>query len=154
MTIRQVNRAGKGMAATTVARQGRTASSSSAEEFARCMDTLSSLQESDAVAMVEPTPSTDDQPSHQKERREQLFHAEALLNSLEALEQDLGHTMAAGSSAPGAISEARERLRETRDHALRQLSDSTRRSAERELLHRTAVLATVELAKSDRGDYT
>lgn len=76
--------------------------------------------------------------------RAQRQSAKELLDSLEAFEKEIE------ANGPQM---SRERLRETRDQALLTLSHAPKGGEERELLHRTAVLATVELAKNDRGDY-
>jgi hypothetical protein len=145
MTIRQLDKTGKAMAQAAIATKNRSAGQVG-ENFARYLDSLAGLHGNEALATETNTTLTLDEPSlHQ--RHEQLRYAGDLLDSLEALERDMNQQSAAGGEA------ARERLRESRDHALRTLSDSPNRGVERDLLHRTTVLATVELAKSDRGDY-
>ena len=113
---------------------------------------VAGIMESEAVAPVmsvpfDPGASSSEGSRHQK--REQLEKTDKLIDSLAALGRDLTQSVIASGSAEMV----RERLREARDHALRTLSSAQERGEERELLHRTAVLATVELAKTDRGDY-
>ncbi|MBF0283174.1 MAG: hypothetical protein HQL51_01815 [Magnetococcales bacterium] len=141
MTIRRVDRPG---IARVGAAKSRSAGAVGGAQFSSMLETLASLQETDAASGVEGVRPIGDEPSRQQ-RREQLEQAGELLDTLEALEEDLRHGQ--GSE------EAMARLRETRDHVLQSLSASTDSGEERELLRRTAVLATVELAKSDRGDY-
>ncbi|MBF0159977.1 MAG: hypothetical protein HQL58_10695 [Magnetococcales bacterium] len=144
MTVRQLDKTGKTMAQVAAATKNRSAGQVSGEKFAHYLDSFAGVHGNESAAMDNST--TPDEPSlHQ--RHEQLRSAGDLLDSLEALESGLNQ-----SSGEDNL-EARERLRESRDQALRTLSDSPSRGAERDLLHRTAVLATVELAKSDRGDY-
>lgn len=141
MSIRRVGKSG--LPATPTGKTSRTQAAGGAT-FAQHLESMAGIQARQPVLGVDAVDavSRDDTPPHQA--REQLDQAEALLDSLEALEKEL----AAGQ---GKIN--RERLRQTRDEALRTLSNSPGSGRERDLLHRTTVLATVELAKSDRGDY-
>ncbi|MBF0125566.1 MAG: hypothetical protein HQL60_09530 [Magnetococcales bacterium] len=144
MTVRQLDKTGKAMAQVAVATKNRPTGSVSGENFAHYLDSFAEVAGSETATTE--SGITPDEPSL-RQKHEQLRSAGDLLDSLEALESGLIQPSEEGSSG------VRERLRESRDQALRTLSDSPNRGAERDLLHRTAVLATVELAKSERGDY-
>ncbi|MEO5362639.1 MAG: hypothetical protein H7838_03320 [Magnetococcus sp. DMHC-8] len=152
MTIRRVDKGDKAVARPAVTGKNTVTGSVAGEIFARQLAEVSGAKEPEAVAVIqtvqfEPGASGSEGGRHQ--RREQLDKTDELLDSLSAL----GHDLVQSSIGAGSLDAARERLRETRDHALRTLSSVAEKGEERELLHRTAVLATVELAKTDRGDY-
>ncbi|MBF0400021.1 MAG: hypothetical protein HQL80_09205 [Magnetococcales bacterium] len=152
MTIRRVDRSDKVAARPSVANNNLATGSVAGEIFARQLAEVSGANEPEAVAVVQAVqfePGANGTDPNRRQRREQLDKADELLDSLVALGNDLVQS-AIGS---GNLEMARERLRETRDHALRTLSSVPEKGEERDLLHRTAVLATVELAKTDRGDY-
>ncbi|NGZ28964.1 MAG: hypothetical protein G8345_19005 [Magnetococcales bacterium] len=136
MTVRRVDNR-----PTITTGKSRRVQDAGGENFASYMSHISGVDSLDAVDVVDNVPSATDEPS-KRHRREQLEQTKELLDSLEALEQDLTGV------------ESRQRLRESRDQALRTLSESPRQGEERDLLQRTALLATVELAKSERGDYS
>ncbi|MBF0309750.1 MAG: hypothetical protein HQL56_09500 [Magnetococcales bacterium] len=148
MTIRRLDKTDNLIAKPGVGGKRRTGEISGGENFARFLDSLSGTRESDAVfevGQLDEVEGVGGEPSH-SERRQQLQQTDEMLGSLESLEQDL-------QSGGRAETPSRERLQETRDQALHTLSGSPKKGEERDLLHRTAVLATVELAKTDRGDY-
>ena len=152
MTIRRLDKSDKAVPRSTVSKNNLVAGSVAGEIFARQLAEISGAQESEAVAVVQPVqfdPGAAGSDSGRRQQREQLNKADELLDSLAAL----GHDLVQSAIGAGNLDAARERLRETRDHALRTLSSVSEKDEERELLHRTAVLATVELAKTDRGDY-
>ncbi|MBF0175549.1 MAG: hypothetical protein HQL63_01685 [Magnetococcales bacterium] len=153
MTIRRVDHSGKSLANTSVKKQSRTSEGVPGEKFTRVMDALAPMDGPHVVTATDEVTATDTDPSpHQ--RRQQLRHAGELLDSLQDLEQNLQEGDAqqddTGKNVPD---QAHLRLRESRDQALQSLTEAPNKGAERDLLHRTAVLATVELAKTDRGDY-
>ncbi|MEG3639731.1 hypothetical protein [Magnetococcus sp. PR-3] len=146
MSIRRVDKPGTSLP-TTGTRRTAQRGAVSGEKFTEALDSA----QSSTVDAVDEVASTDavervDQVSDQTKRR-QLKQADEVLETLSALEEDLQ------GSASKSDEEVMDRLRETRDEALRNLTEETRGGEERELLHRTAVMATVELAKKDRGDY-
>ena len=150
MTIRRVDKRDKIAVQPSTAAKSRAVDLGNGEDFARQLAELSSIRES---VGINPVQSVSDHTSGGKDptpyqRRAQLEQTDELLDSLEALGRDLGENDL--TESPEIV---RERLLKTRDQALRTLSDVPERGKERELLHRTAVLATVELAKTDRGDY-
>ncbi|MBF0620400.1 MAG: hypothetical protein HQL54_00590 [Magnetococcales bacterium] len=142
MTIRRVDKTTTGAVSNKKSRE----TEASGENFAQLLEGVAAMRGGnpvDAVGSVTPVGDEGGQ------KRQQLDRAGELLDSLEEIGREL-------TARPGEReSEMRSRLRQTRDEALRTLNDSatTSRGEERELLHRTAVMATVELAKSDRGDY-
>ncbi|MBF0625449.1 MAG: hypothetical protein HQL82_11665 [Magnetococcales bacterium] len=149
MTIRRLDQAGKTYAPVGKAKAGKAGDGAGGEIFTRVMDSLAGVGETAAAQALNGVGGVGDEPSP-RQRREQLERTGRLLDTLESLEQDLVRPDEAGDG----LSEASlDQLRETRDQALRTLSDTPNRGAEHDLLHRTAVLATVELAKTDRGDY-
>ena len=152
MTIRRVDKSDKSVARSAVASKNMSTGSVAGEIFARQLAEVSGAKEPEAVAVIQTVqfdPATSGSEPGRYQRREQLKKADELLDSLAAL----GHDLVQSAIGSGNLDAARERLRETRDHALRTLSSVPEKGEERELLHRTAVLATVELAKTDRGDY-
>nr|CRH04547.1 conserved protein of unknown function [Candidatus Magnetococcus massalia] len=144
MSIRRIDKSGVPLPATGSAKAKRS-DAVGQEKFAEYMDAVAGTQV-DGVDQVASTEAVDrvDGVNDQRKKR-QIKQASELLDSLEALEKNLDGATAEATAA--------ERLRETRDEALRNLNEDTSSGEERELLHRTAVMATVELAKSDRGDY-
>ncbi len=152
MTIRRVDKGDTASARSAVTGNNRVTGPVAGEVFARQLAEVSGARELDTVAVIQTIqfdPGTTGSESGRHQRREQLETTDELLDSLSAL----GHDLVQSSIGVGGLDAARERLRETRDHALRTLSSVSEKGEERELLHRTAVLATVELAKTDRGDY-
>lgn len=140
MSIRRVDR-GVGLGGTGASRAPHQVGG---EAFARLLDSAGQVQGSQPAAVLGAVAAVGEQPNPRQGKR-QLDRARELLDSLEALEQ--------GMVTPCDVEAVQSRLRESRDQALHALSDAPRTGDERELLHRTAVLATVELAKSSRGDY-
>ena len=152
MTLRRVDKGEKTVARPAVTSKNLANGSAAGEIFARQLAEVSGAREPETVAVIQTVqfdPGTPGAESGRHQRREQLEKADELLDSLAAL----GHDLVQSAIGSGNLDAARERLRETRDHALRTLSSVAEKGEERELLHRTAVLATVELAKTDRGDY-
>ncbi|MBF0424739.1 MAG: hypothetical protein HQL66_02840 [Magnetococcales bacterium] len=151
MTIRRVDHSGKSLANTSVKKPSRTGESAPGEKFTRVMDALAPMDGTFAVTATDEVQAADGDASS-RQKRQQLQQTGELLDSLQELEQDLQ-----GKELPPEGDETAEqtrlRLRETRDQALRSLTETPSKGEERDLLHRTAVLATVELAKTDRGDY-
>ncbi|MEO5366524.1 MAG: hypothetical protein H7831_09255 [Magnetococcus sp. WYHC-3] len=148
MTIRRIDK-GHPLAGGAAARRTAPAAGGG-ENFAHMLDSVAGVGASEEVSApptVESVGAVGDEPGR-RERRVQRARTGELLDTLEDLERDL-----VGPLARETDEGVRQRLRETRDNALRTLSETPRKGEERELLHRTAVLATVELAKSDRGDY-
>ncbi|MBF0152531.1 MAG: hypothetical protein HQL64_02185 [Magnetococcales bacterium] len=156
MTIRRVDHSGKSLANSSVKKQSRTSEGTPGEKFTRVMDALAPMEGPHAVNPAdEVLPADSDSSSRQ--RRQQLQQTDELLDSLQELEQGLQgkdpQQEEKGGQEEDLTEQARLRLRETRDQALRSLTETPAKGEERDLLHRTAVLATVELAKTDRGDY-
>ncbi|ABK43423.1 hypothetical protein Mmc1_0904 [Magnetococcus marinus MC-1] len=146
MSIRRVDKPGASVSTTATRRTGQRGAVSGAK-FTEALDSaqvaaVNGIDEVNAAEAVEQVEQISDQTKHR-----QLKQADEVLDSLCALEKELHNSAAQGDDG------VMERLRETRDEALRNLTEETRGGEERELLHRTAVLATVELAKKDRGDY-
>ncbi|MBF0146500.1 MAG: hypothetical protein HQL84_10325 [Magnetococcales bacterium] len=153
MSIRRVGKAETPASGSVSSAKSRGIDGIKGEIFARHLADVAGPQETEAVETVnavgQVTAVGDREPtSHQ--RREQLLQTGELLDSLAALGRDMEAT---GKGDSMANFQLRSHLRKTRDIALRTLSDSPTTGLERDLLHRTTVLATVELAKSDRGDY-
>ncbi|MBF0183345.1 MAG: hypothetical protein HQM06_03005 [Magnetococcales bacterium] len=152
MTIRRVDKGDKTIARPAVSGKNIAPGSPVGEIFARQLAEVSGVKEPEAVSVIQTVqfdPGNGGSDPNRHQRREHLEQTGELLDSLEAL----GHDLVQSAIGSGNLDVARERLRETRDNALRTLSHVTEKGEERELLHRTAVLATVELAKTDRGDY-
>lgn len=157
MTVRRVAKRGDAVIQPTAASKNRAINSVSEEVFARQLAAQQLVEvaggiKTGAVIQVknvsfEPGASSADNSGYQ--RREQLEKTDDLLDTLAALGRDLTESVVESGSADMV----RERLREARDHALHALSNVPEKGEERELLHRTTVLATVELAKTERGDY-
>ncbi|MBF0423445.1 MAG: hypothetical protein HQL73_10680 [Magnetococcales bacterium] len=153
MSIRRVGKGSTPAAGPVSSARSRSVDSVTGEIFARHLADIAAVQGSDLVDAVTATEQmgavADREPtSHQ--RREQLLQTGELLDSLAALGRDIGTV---GPNSSLETLQLRSHLQKTRDMALRTLSDSPATGLERDLLHRTTVLATVELAKSDRGDY-
>ena len=152
MTIRRVEKTNKTRVQSVTNRKNRVSESGGGENFAQQLAAIAGTGEASAAAEVTgPTPevspvSSEPSPYQRGEQRQQTGE---LLDTLTVFEQGLAPGLVADPGSDGV----RERLRETRDQALRSLSGSQEPGQEREILHRTAVLATVELAKTDRGDY-
>ena len=157
MTIRRVDKRGKSIIQPGMAGNNRSAASVSEEIFARQLAAqqqvdvagVSDTEEIMQIQKIPFDPGTSTPDGSRYYRREQMERTEILLETLTALGRDLTQSVI----GEGSLENMRSRLREARDHALRTLSGFPERGEERELLHRTAVLATVELAKTDRGDY-
>ncbi|MBF0368523.1 MAG: hypothetical protein HQL52_03605 [Magnetococcales bacterium] len=152
MSIRRVGKSDRNLTGVGKSRAGRETGAVSGANFAQQLDTIAALRENTAVEDVAPATATQaagEAMPTPYQRREQLAQTDELLDSLGDLEKNLG----ADNLEEEAVEDSRRRLRETRDQALRTLSETPKSGNERALLHRTAVLATVELAKSERGDY-
>ncbi|OSM04302.1 flagellar assembly protein FliX [Magnetofaba australis] len=148
MTIRKIDK-NTGIYSKPKVGRGAKSGAAGGANFASTLDAVAGLPPVDAAERIHATEAVGEVDAvSDQERRRQLRDADDLLDSLEGLEKGL----AEGGRGDGGDS-ARARLIETRDQALRTLSDSPRVGEERDLLNRTAVLAAVELAKSDRGDY-
>lgn len=141
MNIRRIDKPTVGTISSTG--KGRGAGRVSGENFSSLLDSVAPVRGANPVFGVDPVGTATDDASP-RQRRDQLDQTGELLDTLEVLEKKL---LEAGDP------DVRERLRRTRDQALTTLSNAPRSGEERELLHRTAVLATVELEKSNRGDY-
>ncbi|MGN7613550.1 hypothetical protein ACQZV8_15865 [Magnetococcales bacterium HHB-1] len=144
MPIRRLDKS-SGSASTAKTGKGRQTSGPGGEKFAHYLDNVAAPQASNPLTALTGTAPIGGSEASLHQKREQLEQTDDLLGSLE----DLGDNLKQGHES----GENREQLRETRDQALRTLSSTPNKGEERDLLHRTAVLATVELAKSDRGDY-
>jgi hypothetical protein len=142
MSIRRVEKTGISSAPAGKIRRTGSASEATFSQHLEALAALRNVHALDGIQQIDAL-DPDEAPFHQ--RREQLERTGELLDSLEALEKELVSGGRGGAS--------HQRLRTSRDEALRTLSNSPPQGAERDLLHRTAVLATVELAKTDRGDY-
>lgn len=146
MSIRRVGKADSPVSSA----KSRSVDGVSGEIFARHLADIAAVQEPetvDAIAAAELVTAVGDREPTPHQRREQLLQTGELLDSLAALGRDIA------AIGKNSSMELRSQLQKTRDLALRTLSDSPSSGLERDLLHRTTVLATVELAKSDRGDY-
>ena len=157
MTIRHVDKRGKSIIQPGMVGNNRSPASLSEEIFARQLAAqqrvdVAGTSDTEEVAPIQGVPfdpGASTQDAGRYYRREQMERTEILLETLSALGRDIAQSVAGEESAETM----RGKLREARDHALRTLSGFPERGEERELLHRTTVLATVELAKTDRGDY-
>jgi hypothetical protein len=152
MTIRRINKAGKTNLRPVSTGNNATAKVGAGEDFAQQLAHVAGANGVETVEGVAPIKTVNDATSHgsKNERREQMEQTGELLETLEVLGENLDPSILIKD---GNDDLARQRLKETRDQALRTLSGTPAHSEERELLHRTALLATVELAKSERGDY-
>ena len=153
MSIRRVGKATTPASGSVSSAKSRNIEGIKGEIFARHLADVAGIHEVEGVEEVAATAQIgavgDREPtSHQ--RREQLLQTGELLDSLAAMGRDI--TSSSKSGSLGNV-QLRSHLRKTRDSALRTLSDTPTTGLERDLLHRTTVLATVELAKSERGDY-
>lgn len=157
MTIHRVAKRGKPVVQSTSTSNNRAPGAVPGEVFAQQLAAQQRVEVAGGMA-AEPViqvknvafdPNATPPDSGQYHQQEQLEKTGELLNTLAALGKDLTQSLVESGSADVV----RERLREARDNALRTLSDAPDKGEERELLHRTTVLATVELAKTDRGDY-
>lgn len=153
MSIRRVGKANRSAIGTVAPGKSRHVEGMPGEDFARRLAEVSGSASSGAVEKTTEAAAVaavgEREASHHQ-RDEQLSQTGEILDTLEALGRDLGTSL---GSMGGAKELTQKKLRETRDLALRTLSDTPARGEERDLLYRTAVLATVELAKSERGDY-
>ncbi|MBF0359200.1 MAG: hypothetical protein HQL70_11390 [Magnetococcales bacterium] len=151
MSIRRVGKAGKTTLNPVSTRKKAAGKVAVGEVFAQQLAEVAGsngpegVEEVSAAKVVNRVSS-----SSQHQRKEQIEQTGEILDSLEALGQELDPS---NLIKDGNEDLARQKLKETRDQALRTLSDIPTNSEERDLLHRTALLATVELAKSERGDY-
>ena len=153
MSIRRVGKSDKAITKPVSTGKTRVAEAGSGEDFADHLAQVAGVHAPEVVEQVVATRAVkgvSGQGTNNHQRREQLEQTGELLDTLEALGKDLDPSIIAEG---GNEELARQRLKDTRDQALRSLSDIPIHSEERELLHRTALLATVELAKSERGDY-
>lgn len=153
MSVRRVGKADSPISGPVSSAKNRGVDGASGEIFARHLAEVAGSQGVegvDSVAATEQVAGVGDREPTSHQRREQLLQTGELLDSLAALGKDLDGPGRSGSMEDTQL---RSRLRKTRDIALRTLSDSPASGLERDLLHRTTVLATVELAKSERGDY-
>ncbi|MBF0110236.1 MAG: hypothetical protein HQL76_13785 [Magnetococcales bacterium] len=154
MSIRRVGKTDSPASGSISSAKSRGIDGIKGEIFARHLADVAGAQETEAVETVTaigPVAATGDREPTSHQRREQLLQTGELLDSLAALGRDLEGT--GGRNDSLANMQLRTHLRKTRDNALRTLSATPTSGLERDLLHRTTVLATVELAKSDRGDY-
>jgi hypothetical protein len=152
MSIRRVGKTDKTALRPVSTGKGKAAKVGTGADFAQQLAKIAGVNAPEAVeevARTEVISEVANQGSNHQ-RREQMEQAGELLDSLESLSQDLDPAILIKD---GNDDLARQKLKETRDQALRTLSDTPAHSEERDLLHRTALLATVELAKSERGDY-
>ncbi|MEO5332886.1 MAG: hypothetical protein H7839_12755 [Magnetococcus sp. YQC-5] len=148
MTVRRLEKSNKTLASSAAAKAKPSGLAVEGANFSKSLAAAAGIQEAIPIlASLTAGSVTSERQATPYQRREQLEQADELLGSLEALGRDL---IADDLVEP---EETRKRLRQTRDQALRSLSNAPESGSERELLHRTAVLATVELAKTDRGDY-
>ncbi len=151
MTVRRLGKSDKTRASLATTKAKHSAKAVDGADFSQSLAAASGIQETIPILSALAVGSVGSVVSERQptpyQRREQVAQADELLDSLEALGRDLS---AETLSEPD---ETRKRLRETRDQALHSLSTAPESGSERDLLHRTAVLATVELAKTDRGDY-
>lgn len=154
MSIRRVGKADKVVTRPVSTGNSRVGKAQSGEEFAQQLAQVTGAHSPESVERVSVARAvgslSDQTGSSSQQRHEQLDQTEDLLDTLEALGQGLDHALQVNNTNEDLT---RQRLKETRDHALRTLSGTSTHSRERDLLHRTALLATVELAKSERGDY-
>ncbi|NGZ07522.1 MAG: hypothetical protein G8237_14340 [Magnetococcales bacterium] len=146
MTVRRLEKTEKSVTAATLAKAKAASHGIEGANFSRSLAAAAGIQESLPLLGTLSVVNNERTPTPYQ-RREQLEQMGELLDTLDALGRDL---LAGTQSEPD---QTRERLKETRDQALHSLSNAPENGSERELLHRTAVLATVELAKTDRGDY-
>ncbi|MBF0295621.1 MAG: hypothetical protein HQL96_10580 [Magnetococcales bacterium] len=149
MTVRRLEKSGKTLARSAAAQAKHSAQSLDGANFSKSLAALTGIQETIPLlaTLSAGAVSTAERAPTPYQRRQQTEQATDLLDSLEALGRDLINDELVEPD------ETRKRLRETRDQALHSLSTAPENGHERDLLHRTAVLATVELAKTDRGDY-
>ncbi|MBF0439489.1 MAG: hypothetical protein HQL93_10260 [Magnetococcales bacterium] len=148
MTVRRLEKSNKPLASSTTAKAKSSALDVEGVNFSKSLAAASGIQEAiPLLATLSATAVNSERSPTPYQRREQAEQVGELLDSLEALGRDLI------SESLAEPEETRKRLRETRDQALYSLAKAPESGSERELLHRTAVLATVELAKTDRGDY-
>ncbi|MBF0379477.1 MAG: hypothetical protein HQL69_00565 [Magnetococcales bacterium] len=152
MTIRRIGKTGKTNIKPVSTGKNAATKVGVGENFADQLAHVAGTNGVESVERITPTKAINDVTSQgsKNERREQLEQTGELLESLEELGKNLDPSILIKD---GNDDLARQRLKETRDQALRTLSDTPAHSEERDLLHRTALLATVELAKSERGDY-
>ncbi|MEO5376847.1 MAG: hypothetical protein H7832_03555 [Magnetococcus sp. DMHC-6] len=151
MTIRRVNKGDKTLTSAIKGKKANRISTLAGENFSQHMDSIAALQGTTStveVSALSELTAVDMNPS-QHQKRERILQTGELLDSLTELEQEMAKTALKEKD----LAQHRRRLRESRDQALRTLSELPKIGDEHDLLHRTAVLATVELAKTDRGDY-
>ncbi|MBF0262815.1 MAG: hypothetical protein HQL97_13385 [Magnetococcales bacterium] len=146
MTIRRLEKSDKSVAPITKAKPA--SSMVEGANFSRSLAAAAGAQEALPILSTRSLSANGERAPTPYQRRDQLDQMGELLDTLDALGHELLNDEVSVES-----DETRQRLKETRDQALYSLSTAPESGSERELLHRTAVLATVELAKSDRGDY-
>ncbi|GAB0056068.1 hypothetical protein SIID45300_00368 [Candidatus Magnetaquicoccaceae bacterium FCR-1] len=148
MTVRRLEKSDKSVALASIAKAKPASTGVEGVNFSRSLAAAAGMQEAMPILSTRSVSSNGERAPTPYQRREQLEQMGELLDTLEALGRDL-----LNDEVPLESDDTRQRLQETRDQALHSLSTAPENGSERELLHRTAVLATVELAKSDRGDY-
>lgn len=142
MTIRRVDSGPAGPGG--IKRSGGTHQKGGAE-FSSFLDSVAAVQGAAPTVPVDGVGAVGEEGSR-GQRQEHLEQAGQLLDSLEGVSRQLGE-----GKDPTTL---RDQLRHSRDSVLTSINNDPATPEERELLHRTAVLASVELAKSDRGDYS
>ncbi|MBF0214054.1 MAG: hypothetical protein HQM00_10915 [Magnetococcales bacterium] len=147
MTVRRLEKTDKSVAAASLAKAKAATHGVDGANFSKSLAAAAGIQEAIPLLATLSVSANGERTATPYQRREQLEQMGELLDTLESLGRDLL------SDSFSETEETRKRLKETRDQALYSLSNAPESGSERELLHRTAVLATVELAKTDRGDY-
>ncbi|MEO5346102.1 MAG: hypothetical protein H7834_06960 [Magnetococcus sp. YQC-9] len=148
MTVRRLEKSDKSVAAASLAKAKPASPGIEGVNFSRSLAAATGVQEAVPIHATRSVSANGERGPTPYQRREQLEQMGELLDTLEELGRDL-----VNDEPPLPSDETRQKLKETRDQALYSLSTAPESGSERELLHRTAVLATVELAKTDRGDY-
>ncbi|MBF0190040.1 MAG: hypothetical protein HQL99_02700 [Magnetococcales bacterium] len=147
MTVRRLEKSDKSAAGVAVAKAKVSTHGVPGANFSKSLAAAAGIQEAIPLLATLGVSSGAERGPTTHQRRDQLDQMGELLDTLEALGREL-----LSDTLPES-EETRQRLKETRDQALYSLSNAPETGTEREMLHRTAVLATVELAKTDRGDY-
>ncbi|MBF0270814.1 MAG: hypothetical protein HQL98_01895 [Magnetococcales bacterium] len=147
MTVRRLEKSDKSAAGASVAKAKASTQGVAGANFSRSLAAAAGIQEAIPLLATLAVSSGAERGPSAHQRRDQLDQMGELLDTLEVL----GRELLSGTLPESE--ETRQRLKETRDQALYSLSNAPETGSEREMLHRTAVLATVELAKTDRGDY-
>ncbi|MBF0627893.1 MAG: hypothetical protein HQL91_06705 [Magnetococcales bacterium] len=147
MTVRRLEKTDKSIASASLAKAKAASQGVEGAIFSKSLAAAANIHEALPLIATLGVSSNAERTPTPYQRREQLEQMGELLDTLESLGREL---LAESLSEPDVT---RQKLKETRDQALHSLSTAPENGSERELLHRTAVLATVELAKTDRGDY-